>query len=374
MNIKIEFYFLSLIFLFSCSENSTNPYNNHFPLGVNEAIKEIDMNIVDYDSIHIRSRESFVLSTKEIDSIFISYIDESDNYYDYNDIIIPNYEGKQGAYRIDIDKGINTWVGHIIDLNLAYHTSDGNILTIDSTFLMYKYPYNNTEIFFNLEENLSINTRFLQGFEINGNELYFCPSAGLAGIWRYNFITGKEEDLYVTGAGDHLAGNATYIFHDKYHYILVRYNINLDSVDVELDLSSYNYSVAGLAVSESNLYCLVSENHNHIFKLLKLDFSLNIIDEILIPQPCYYLTINDGMAYLKSYITNELYQYNLVTKEFTKSLTSPSYFGAMEGFRIYDNKFYYVNFGGPYMYVLDLSDLKPILTQVDNSSRVFGKN
>ena len=239
---------------------------------------------------------------------------------------------------------------------------------------MYKYPYNNTEIFFNLEENLSINTRFLQGFEINGNELYFCPSAGLAGIWRYNFITGKEEDLYVTGAGDHLAGNATYIFHDKYHYILVRYNINLDSVDVELDLSSYNYSVAGLAVSESNLYCMVSENDNYIFKLLKLDFSLNIIDEILIPQPCYYLTINDGMAYLKSYITNELYQYNLVTKEFTKSLTSPSYFGAMEGFRIYDNKFYYVNFGGPYMYVLDLSDLKPILTQVDNSSRVFGKN
>ena len=105
-----------------------------------------------------------------------------------------------------------------------------------------------------------------------------------------------------------------------------------------------------------------------------MDFSLNIIDEILIPQPCYYLTINDGMAYLKSYISNELYQYNLVTKEFTKSLTSPSYFGAMEGFRIYDNKFYYVNFGGPYMYVLDLSDLKPILTQVDNSSRVFGKN
>ena len=324
---KIHYLILFAVLAFSCSENSTDPYKDLTPLSLDEAVHQVSMTIVDYDSILIESKDSFVLENKSVDTIFISYQIRGNDYYGGTDFIVPEYEGKSGKYQLKFLKKLGVFpTGLIVDLVLSYTNNDGIIGAHDSTFYMYKYPYSSTLIFFDLESNLSHSSSTLQGFEIIENKLYFCPSGGGAGIWRYNFTTGKEDDLYGTGSGDHIAANETYVFHDADHSILVRYNIDADSIDVEYDLLQYNYFIAGLAVSGTNLYAIVQIYNTDTFKLIVFDFSLNQIEEISIPFVCYYLTIYNGIVYFKNYTENELLRFNLATNLYLESLVLPFHF------------------------------------------------
>lgn len=367
MFIRIHLLLLMMIVI-SCTEKSTDPYKNLSPVELNDAIKEVDMTIVNYDSIYVKSTENFVLSSKEVDSISISFnVDDEDNGDDFTKSLIPDYEGKSGKYRVRFKRGVKVSAGQIIDFKLTYHLSNQAILTIDSTFHMYKYPYHNAEIFFNLETNLSQNVNTLQGFELIGDDLYFCPSGGGAGIWKYNFNTKEEEVLYGTGSGDHIVANESYVFHDIDHSKLIRYNLEFNLMDLEFDSSSLSteHSIAGLAINESYLYVLLHKNTVDDFTIVKFDFYGTVIEEIPITASCYYLAIINNIAYLKSTSHNELIRYNLTTNEFLESLILPSHFGIMEGFRIYNDKFYYVNFLGRYIYVLDFDELEPISSIIE---------
>jgi hypothetical protein len=364
---KIQYIILLGILVIGCSENSTDPYKNLTPLKLEEAVHQVTMNIVDYDSILIESKDGFVLDNKSVDTIFVtSKVEESDFNYG-NDFIIPNYDGITGKYQLNFRKKIGVPKGRIVDIKLSYHNNVGNPITNDSTFYMYKYPYSGTTIFFNLEENLTSNENTIQGFEIVENNLYFCPSGGGAGIWRYNFTTMEEEDLYGTGSGDHITANETFAFYDADHRKILRYNLDIGIMDLELDLSSLGslHSIAGLDIYESYLFALIQKNAGDDLTLIKFDFMGNVIEEIPVMKSSYYFTILGSIAYFKSYTENELLRFNLITHEFLESLVLPSHFGAMEGFRIYDDKFYYVNFLGPYIYVLDFDELEPILVTVD---------
>ena len=335
---------ISIIWI-NCEKDTTSPNNSLTPLSleeaIEEAIKEVTIQLVNYDSVQITSKETFVLESKSIELISIErHIVYGPNSYTIEESFNPQYEGSSGAYKVVFDYAFKARGD--CNLKLKYHLTNQDSIEVDTLMSMYKYPYTSTEIFFDLEYTT-------QGFEIVGDYIYFCPSGGLGGIWRDNLVVEEDaEDLYCTGSGDLIAADSLYVFHDAGHYSIIRYNIQTEQMDMEFDLSSLgdDHFVGGLAVYNGKLYAYICGNVNPAssMKLVSFDFGGNILEEIEMDDIAYgSMEIYNDICYWSNYSTNEILRYDLNTQTFLESVPAPS--RNVEGIRIYGDYLYFTKFG-----------------------------
>ena len=363
MLFRIFINYLLIFFLFvmsNCHKNPTASPEQPNVINLDQAIHEVDMSIVYYDIIYIKSRDSFIISDTLIDQIV--FTKQFDNDTTFTDTIQPRYTEIDQAYKVLFDHSFKVSSDHNTYLNcdliITYQIFNRDPLMIDTLFAMYKYPYEDTEIFFNTYENLPTRYYSIQGFEIVNNVLYFCPSGPIAGIVKYDFNTGSRDDLIITGSGNYIAADSSYIFHDPGHEKIIRYNFEEKKVDLTFlldDMSLGVHWVAGLALYENYLYALISNDYVGANKLIKFDFSGNLIEEIPFGKKSRHLEIYNDVVYSLPLNSEKILLFDLKSRSFLESIPPPS--SDLEGIRIYDNMVYFSKFMGKAIFILSLDNL-----------------
>ncbi|NHZ87121.1 MAG: hypothetical protein GWP19_14820 [Planctomycetia bacterium] len=246
---------------------------------------------------------------------------------------------------------------------------DDSYIEINKTAILYKYPYENAEIFMLPEEVVLLRGGgYIQDFDIVENYLYYHPY-GPCGLYRYNFVTRTVSDtLRRYEAGDHIAVAANYAFIDYAHSRIERYNTDSDSIDLVFDLSQISWAdcdyqcsnlvINGIAANNNIVYILVHNNDTDNISVVRFNYDGNFLNEISYPESYgYNLEYYDGILYSYKYFfgENEILRFDLNSMSFldSKSLPSPS----PDGISIVNNRFYYADYYRKIICSIPISDL-----------------
>ena len=337
---------LSTILFLSCSENSSSPGD--------EFITDFHLftvNQVDYDSLQIESQNSIKCDEQSVEKI--SLFVEDSGVYVFQDSMTPTYLKEEDYYYLNFQFNIKV-ARSIRDLNyrIQFLLTDETVVEIDSTHLMLTYPYQNAQLYLTADEVYSEYTIFFQDIDLNGDVLYFHPTSAL-GLYEYVYATQQTTELYWYSGGDYIAHDSNYVFLDISRTSIYRYNTETDSIDLNIDLSSISYDqIAGIECWQNNLYVLFRYSSGNF--IAKFNYQGSFISSIPYGRNTYFLTIESGIAYSHNYKTT-LSRFDLGSGQFLSDKLMPATGG--EGIRIYDGKFYYVDWDKRIIGVFPLSDL-----------------
>ena len=344
---------LPVFLILSCSDDSTSPQEEP----ITPEWRNFVIHYVDYDSLQIESKDTLKVENQSIERVVLSYKDGS--------VYVPQ-DSVEPAYVPDGDKfflnyAFSKKIDHsVISLNfrINYILNDGSEVKIDTTALMLKYPYKNANVFVTVNNlGLSYNVYF-EDIDLNAKNLFFHPS-GPMGIYEYNILAQTTTELHNYSSGNSIAHDSDYVFYETAAYSIYRFNLDADSVDLKFDLSSIDYDwIQGLECYNGHLYGIFQKGSTS--SLVQFDYSGNIVSTKPYVSDSYFLTIYNDIAYS---ITKEndkwvLGRYDLNSETSLESRQLPTKISEMEGIRIYEDYFYFADWGRQVVGYIPLSDIQ----------------
>lgn len=329
-------YFMSFIILvvFSCKTNSTAPGEDLEALHWND----ISIEQVYYDSLDIGSKNMIFINGRSVESIVLFELEN--NEYVPKDTIIPTYSRTGDGYYLNFQfhRKVSKEIIHY-KFKLIYKISGDRFFEIDNTHLMLRYPYKSAQLFLTADDVWKEYEITFQDIDLNNDFLFFHP-AGPYGLYKYNLHTKETEELKHYFGGDCIAYDSIYVFTDITHEYIDRYNLELDTVDLRVDLEALNIgNISGMDYYNGFIYVVYSDTYGRDF-LAHFDLDGNNISSTPFLREGYYLAIDSGIAYSQAW-ESVLYRFNLLTNKNLPAKNAPVYHGG--GFRIYKGRFYFVD-------------------------------
>ncbi len=349
-------------------------------------LKNLQIDIISSDSLVIRNGDSLLVNAMDVVKISVF----EDRWYQgledslvFLKTITPSYKNVGSLLKLEFLLPIKV---HYPDYDktfvLQFNMSDGTIINVKEWVSMYKYPYNNSEKWFDFDVVGSIPIlggeytcppapwSHLQDFELIGNDIYFTydHSCSYWGVTKYNINTGEKEDVtfkfnsaidftgkvsaLLSAGGTSLALDNNYLFIDFVSSIggLYRYNMLTDSTEVGIKISSGTW---GIEASNDTLFFISNMNY---LKLYNYDgVSLN---SIRLPQTkeygYYHLEQYEGILYIWS--LDKILRLKLKDLSFLTPLVAPTLWN--DGFDIHNGVLYYGDWTD--IYWIELSELREV--------------
>ena len=360
--------FISIVALVSCSK-STGPDLPDVTTTGND-LTNFQTIIADYDSVVFKNNEDLLLKNKDVEEIVL--IDKDGEIFEDLEIIEPNYTKVGNNYRLEFE--ITTIVTHesyIKHYSLKFNMADGSYIEIEQIVNLYKYPYENAEIFMLPEETVLLGGGgYIQDFDIVGDQLFYHLYWPL-GLYRYNLSTRTAPDtLRRYEAGDHLAVSENYVFIDHAHSRIERYNTDSDSIDLVFDLSQISWAdcdhhcsnlyISGIATNNNTVYTLVKNTDVNEISIVQFDYEGNFLNERPYPEPYgYNLEYYNGILFTYYYDWDDrsydLKRFDLNSNMLLETKLPPT--PAPDGISIVNGRFYYADYNRKIICSIPIADL-----------------
>ena len=338
--------YLFLLLLISCTKDS----NPTMSIPSSPAWNNFTITQVNYDSLYIESKDSIILNKKSVLKIRLSSIEDNIEvivdslnpvYHESGDNFYPNF-----IFKEKIDESLIYYF-----FKLEYFLTDSSVIEVDSSAFMLNYPYHSVRLFKRADE-ISGNQTDFQDFYLTQDILFYHPLGSL-GLFKYDLTSDVSTELFGYSSGDYIAYDSIYVFWDFGRQWLYRYNLALDTTDLEIDLSGLNYSrIAGLECHNGDLYVLFHSLSGNY--LAKFSYDGQLLSSIPYSGETYFLTIDDDYFLSHDYHTN-LYLYDLNSGNLLDTKLMPT--AEPEGIRIYNSNLYFVDYMKRVIAYLPLSDL-----------------
>ena len=354
--------------LFSCNK-LWPPEEPPVTTTVNE-LSDFQMIISDTGSVIFKNNDDLLLKNKDVkENILIS---KDGEIFEDLKIIEPTYIKVGNKYKLEFE--ITTLVkskAYIKHYILKFNMVDDSYIETNKTAILYKYPYENAEIFMRSEEVALLGWGgYIQDFDVVGDYLYYHPYA-YGGLFRYNLSKRTSIDtLFRYDSGDHIAVAENYVFIDYSHYVIERYNIDSDSIDLVFDLSKISWvdpdyaysdlSIFGLAANNYIVYMLVKNNDADDVSVIQFDYDGNFLNETPYPASSgYNLEYYNGILFSYYYDWVD-HNYTLKRFDLNSNLfleTKPPPTPSPDGISIVNNRFYYADYNRKIICSIPISDL-----------------
>jgi hypothetical protein len=347
--------FALILVSISCKKNPTGPVipPDDRPIMSATDYARINLNMVDYDVVHITQQLGLTLRSTTIARIAIGSKGNTgfQQYLSVPDTFSPN----ANAYIIHYDFTVlMDRKQTVAPLTIRYIAADSSYIDVDTSVALYKYPYSNAQIVTDrsiLPDPLSP----FQDISRIGSTLFFHP-IGPFGLYSFDLNTKTVRDLYDYSSGDQIAADSNYVFCDVNSdgLIIARYNTSTDAVDLKFPFFD-NFGMAVL-----NGYLFVVDGVNGYMK--KYTRSGALTDSVAYSNQPYYLAIYDSVAYGVLWTSPstafQITRFDLRTKQFLSNLYSPAF--ACEGITVFADSLYYCDYGKTIVGAVPISDLKVI--------------
>ncbi len=366
--IKVAIPITFFIVLFSC--NKLWPPEEPVVTTTVTELSNFQMTISDTGSVIFKNNDDLLLKNKDVKEIVL--ISKDGEVFKDLKIIEPTYTKVDNKYKLEFE--ITTLVeqeSYIKYYILKFDMVDGTYIEIDKTAVLYKHPYENTEIFMLPEEVVLLGGGgYIQDFDIVGDQLFYHPY-GPIGLYRYNLSTRTApEALYDYSSGDHIAVIENYVFIDYAHSRIERYNTDSDSIDLVFDLSQIswtdcdyycsNLGIYGIAANNNIVYIMVHNSDTDDLSVIQFDYDGNFLNETHYSESySYNLEYYNGILFSYYYdLENHVYtikQFDLNSNSFleTKPLPAPS----SDGISIVNGRFYYADYYRKIICSIPIADL-----------------
>jgi len=350
--ISILFIPCAMLVLLSCQETPTTPEPTVQTISM-EVLRRLDLQQIYYDSLRVRNKSDLILPARWIKRIGAG----TGNTTVYEELISvePTYEGSAGNYLLKFD--FKTYLDSLrieVPFVLRYYQTDGTTTDVEMDVPAYRYPYSHT-VPFMTHSNWPSNVLYLQDIDRNATKLFYHP-LGPLGLFEYDLSTKQTTELVLYVAGDHIASDGQYVFYDEGHFRIRRYNLDSRTTDATLYQPSFGNSstILGVAAREGFVHLLIRQNNTNI--LLKYTVDGNLLETIPYPKDSYFLTIHNNILYSLVWSTREILRFDLNTKTFLESRLAPAKNG--DGIKIYQNKFYYIDYLKRFVGMIPLEDIE----------------
>lgn len=345
----ILFSIFSLLFFYACSKETTFPP----PFQITPNFHDFQINQFDYDSLRIESHDAMLTTPHSVQQIIL-YMKEDGDFVPA-DTLIPDYVSSGDNYYLDFrfTEGVPKEKLYY-EFRLQYRMNDNSLADVDSSHLMLKYPYPSAEVFITADQVSPAESIYFQDFDFGNNGLFYHPT-GPMGLYEYNFTTGSTRLLVNYPGGDAIAYDSIYIFWDNMHTLIERFNLALDTTDMELDLHQFTFDqIGGLACWQGKLYALLRSINGNF--LAVFDENGNPIETIPYPNKTFYLTIDHHIAYSIYTPEQAISMFDLNSRSLIGTKPMPYY--DWEGIRVHQGNFYYVAYAKRVIGVIPLSEFE----------------
>lgn len=278
-----------LIIIWSGCENSTSVNPGPSQSEIQEILKRVKIEQIDYFTIHFQNSDSLFINPSEIDRIIFGFF--KDELFSGVDTLTEIHTTGNSSLLTFSDSITVSDSLSDITMGIKYILKNHNPFIVKKDFFLFSYPYQTTKIILNYSVFLSVG--WIQDFAYSYPILYYHPT-GPEGIFRVNLETYDVTNIVSYAGGDFMDGNNDYLFFDDGHYSIKRYDLNTDSVDAQKDLvDGYYISISGTAVSDSLVYVIATDG-----KLYILDLNLNLLNvREFTGDYCQSLTYYHGFLY-----------------------------------------------------------------------------
>jgi hypothetical protein len=348
-----------LIILVSCDKDS----KIMAPDLTGYAWENITYQQTDYNLLIIKSAEPIFMTKRIVKAIDLYRKD----LYSYNLVgsYEPTYEPVSGGYdfSFEIDPNLDS-TDLVFASRINYIIKDGDFedeVEVEKYYEMIHYPYASAKVHIWGREiqdpALGDFTFFMQDFDLsNLNTIYFHPF-GSYGLFQFDNILKKTEELYSYGSGDFISCGNDHIFIDDSHHILLRFNIKTGETDIDVSTFEFGYGqIYGMDYSNNTLFVLTRDYPNEMY-LLEFDSDLNLLKATVQPyESGSYFEIDNNIAYVYKW-PDRIHRLDLGSMGSLPSLISPVYKGGP--IRINEGNLYYVDYDKAYIGVVPLADLQP---------------
>jgi len=195
MKIKTLFILSFLILLLSCTkEKSVTGPETPNTVPSQQDLAKFQIIQIYYDSLEIKSDRNITLSTKAVKKIILG--DKKDGNFTGLDSLDPQFMSDNNKYYLNfqfkkkIDRTLITY-----DFTLRFLLDNNEIIDVDTTAQMFKYPYQSAEVFITVDEVLGgilQSKNYFQDFDLNDNYLFIRP-IGPSGLFRYNILSREAK-------------------------------------------------------------------------------------------------------------------------------------------------------------------------------------
>ncbi len=304
----------------------------------------VNIRVTGYDSLVIGSREGATLTGQMVKRIQLgrkvtgTFVADQDS--------APQYSGITGnGIRFEFPVKLNEDWDAVYHFTLRFLLQDSTQVDVDSLALMYKFPYQSTEIFSKIFERTH---KEVTGFQWLDSTLYFiCPD----GLYTFDISADHIEKLLSVASPKYLTGNSTHLFwvyYDRsvYKDMICKYDIQADSLVSVFDfIPDYDVVISGMAANSTKLYLLYWTQQYPPISILRIDdLEGNLIQPV-------QLDIDVSVMKFCQAVNNTLYIANYNTDRFAK--LDLSSFASTEGngmpspsqaaFQFVNDRFYFLD-------------------------------
>ena len=353
----------------SCKPDYPDALDTSVPIHRPLSSDAIRVELVDFELLRVSSDSGMEFTGHPVDQVKMLSNDSLGQHTlaDVKPTVISSSQTMRMIFSFDVRLPVSPLEPHLVVLLLGNGVS---VAAKETTIALYKYPYREARL---VATRSQITTApFAGSFQdiwLDKDKLYY-HLIGPHGIGVLDLKTRISKELVDAGGGDHLAGGNGFLFFDFGHSNLLRYNLDLNKIDWNVDkfheVPYMGYSgFAGLEVIGNVLYAFTYEHSGHSLKTFSMDGTL--LDSIPYSGIHYHMTIHDGIVYSTGgWAPPRFSRFDLATKTFLPEVLAPS--GDFEGFKIIGDSLYWSDYGMKMVGVIPFSALRLASTYTGNKN------
>lgn len=300
----------------------------------------VNIRLANYDSLVVENKPAAVLEEQLVNRIQFGqkitgrFVAEQDSTAHYSGT------GGNDSIRFTIPVKVNEDFVRAYHFTLRFILQDSSRVDIDTTALMYKFPYSSTKIFLKI---FDLTCKEVTDFWLTDSALYFISRDGL---FAWDLQTSTFKELHKLKNNIYLTGHSTYLFLVKEYREVYKYNIQSDSVEAVWDLlPTGRDQISGIFADSEKIYVLIRTrdfNEKDILGIYDLDGNLiqshQLDMEIWGMHNC---AVYDNTLFVNPYRGNKFIKLDLNTFTFSEGNRLPS--PSQTGFQFKDGRFYFLD-------------------------------
>ena len=295
-------------------------------------LKDIQVDLLSYDSVSITHMLGLHLVSKEVVAIGIGRRDTSGYVESIYRPATYDFEFYFHDFDFLVKLGFTEFLPHLV---IRYYFVNSATSDIDTIVPAYKYPYPETEVL-GTKSIFIDHAQYFQDVDRMGTKIFFHPYAAF-GLYEYDLVTHTTTRLLNYGSGQVIAADSIFVFCHVGDRIQ-RYNLLTHTVD--LVLPPYVGDITGLDIYNQHLYVY---RFNH-YRLFRFTYDGVPVDTLYLPgQDRYYIAVYNGILYFQNW-GPQIERFDLTTMTYLPKVIAP--YPSSDGIKIYEDHLYFCDARG----------------------------
>ncbi|MEJ2637662.1 MAG: hypothetical protein P8184_20535 [Calditrichia bacterium] len=362
----LSLFFLIILFI-SCEKEEITGQTPVQTLTNEELQKLVSFEFTDYHQFEIKNQPDASVSGKIIQKVEFGEKDTGSFIADTTVQISYSAQGNEYLPQFTFSRSIFREQLRTYFFTLRFFFNDNVYADLDTFVLTYKYPYQSTEMFLDINALAEFSGN-IQDFLIMGDDFYGYSFSSVT-VFKYNLTSGDYKVLAGFPGGDHIAGNSDFIFLDLEHSNILRYNIQKDTIDLQFfPYPGFDDQMLGMCADNNFLYVMFhpTDSGGEVVKRYTVDGQYS--GEFKIPWMGYYLCCADSILYSVDF-DGGIFRYDMRSNLLLPEIPSPA--ESIDGIFVDNGKLYYADYDKNAIFVFALSEAEGQLfapkTRVDIS-------